>query len=153
MLVVALFISETVDLSPLLYSFIATNIMQSMWSIAFSKEMLILSTYLLAGIVLGLWYSYNELMNIKAFLHPAAFLAFYVPISFHYNWTFIATLLNVNLAVVSFNAPCDVELTAGIMSLWLAVAVAVERAVWFGDLLSLLVAGAVSNFTPHLLNV
>lgn len=135
------------------WPFTCMLIFQSIWCVTFSKEMLVVSIFQLAGINLSLWYSYNAVIASKDIVGDFAFSLMYFPISMHYNWTFAATILNINLAFVSMDFPPSYDVFLSLLSLWLVTLVSVYRGIRYGDIMCLLVGAWTLNAIASKLSI
>lgn len=127
------------------YWYISVCILQIAWVIVFTYELIWLSFVTMVallvslfGCVLGTYYQYN---NAKKTLIEYWLLLF--PFSIELGWIIGATLVNINILVVWYKASAVVQLTFGICSLAVLVAVAVV-ALFVPDRPNYTVAGVIS---------
>lgn len=112
------------------FSWLFVCLVQSLWSLMFAYELIIASLILMVLIFGGLvTVNINQYQsNLERSLSEFWLLRF--PFMLHLGWITAATLLNVNVVFVDQNAPSDVQLTVGIISLAILHAVSLMSLVF-----------------------
>ena len=83
--------------------FIATCLLQAVWSVAFAAERIYLSLGLIIGITLTLWRINVRLRAVKINSTTTSwtrYLLFHLPMSIHFGWLTAASIVAVNLTLV-----------------------------------------------------
>ena len=92
-------------LTGVLVPFMYATLFQSLWSIAFSRELLLASALILTFISYSLYQCCNELQVAQLTVFGQLLIAY--PIRIHWAWSTAAALVNWNMFLVSLNYPFD----------------------------------------------
>ena len=97
--------NEQATLTGVLVPFLYATLLQSLWSIAFSRELLLASALILTFITFSLYQCCNELRVAQLTVLGQLLVAY--PIRIHFAWCTAAALINWNMFLVSLNYPFE----------------------------------------------
>jgi len=92
-------------LTGVLVPFLYATLFQSLWTISFSRELLLASALILTFIAISLYQCCNELRVAQLTVLGQLLVAY--PIRIHWAWTTAAALINWNMFLVSLNYPFE----------------------------------------------
>lgn len=137
------------------YWFATACILQAAWSIAFSQELVILSSALLIGIAASLCMASRGLAPYrKARIPLTEYIFVHAAIGLHAGWTVAAAFVNVNLAFVADGASIGPQVTVALVSLFFMTALAGVFSTVYYDRAFLIavawaLAGVAANGSPR----
>lgn len=131
------------------YPFIKMCIVESLWIICFSQQRLFVGSLFLffAADFLGEAYDASLLVKDNFSSSILWFLGLNAPFSVHYNWIFIAALVNLNLMISARKFDISFDLTFATLSLLIITVHTFYRGVYCGDVICLVVTGTLPALT------
>eukprot|EP00953_Heterococcus_sp_UTEX-ZZ885_P021015 11739-Heterococcus_DN1.PRE.3 len=116
------------------YWFALASVLQAVWSIAFAQE----ATGLAAALLLAITGSLAKAsVGLAQYRTPATtwleYFVLHIPIGLHAGWVWAAGVVNVNVALVAYNASTETQVAAAILSVLLSIIGAGVAAVHYKD--------------------
>eukprot|EP00620_Florenciella_sp_RCC1587_P022315 CAMPEP_0182572724 /NCGR_PEP_ID=MMETSP1324-20130603/17859_1 /TAXON_ID=236786 /ORGANISM="Florenciella sp., Strain RCC1587" /LENGTH=304 /DNA_ID=CAMNT_0024787729 /DNA_START=59 /DNA_END=973 /DNA_ORIENTATION=- len=101
------------------WAWVSACVFQTLWTLAFAQEKIMLSTVLITGIFLSLGVAVKRSASMAA-LESYDFIC-RVPLAIHFSWLAAATALNVNIMVVDNGGSVSDQLAVGFVALALVL--------------------------------
>ena len=124
----------------ILVPFTYACLLQSLWCVFFSKELILLSAIALTGIAYNLKICSDNIFEIavtevieKVVQIPVIIdILITIPIRIHFVWTVAASIINWNMVITTLNTP-KYEIFPALFSIWIAAGIGAYRALFLSD--------------------
>ena len=109
------------------YKYVGVGLAQMAWSVTFANELLSLSLVCMITILIFLWNIDRSLSEMTITTGTNLKLQYWIhrfPFAIHTGWICAATAVNINVVLVAYHVPSNIEYMAAVCSLLILLAIA-----------------------------